>query len=266
ATRVGPVFATADDALPRAGSPTAPLQAMVTGVANFGFSIGNSNLSRYVPGLALTPPLVRLDAVTPVPSGLTGCAPGADGQLSYVTASGYLHTTAATDAVAPTTVDACAVARTTPVSLFRTAFAPLGVIRVQLTRASARCRIQGSAHAAIASYDYQAVVEYWNGTAYVQAATVVPGATTDPLDAVLPTTPVGGGHVLGDYVASWSSLIVGQVTSKQVTGIAEVVLPGIVTIATQPVRVDTVDPLLADPTSGVSLTIGALNCSAEDAR
>jgi type II secretory pathway pseudopilin PulG len=267
ATQVGPVYATAQNGLPQAGSPTAPLATMVTDAANFGFSVGNSNLSKYMPGLALIPPLVRLDTIAaPVPSGLSGCAPGAGGQTSYVTASGYLNTTAPNDATAPSTVDSCAVARTTPVSLFPTVFAPRGVVRITLTRASARCRVQGSAHAASASYDYQAVVEYWNGLGYVQAATVVPGATTDPLAAVPLTTPVGVGHVLGDYIAAWSSLTAGQVTSKQGSGAAEVGLPGIVTIATQPVRQDAADPTVADPTSGVSLTVGALSCSAEDAR
>jgi hypothetical protein len=67
------------------------------------------------------------------------------------------------------------------------------------------------------------------------------------------------GHVLGDYIASWSSLTTDKVTG---TG-AKVTLPGVVTIATQPVRGTTGAP---DPSSGVSVTVGAVSCSAEDAR
>jgi len=260
-TYVGPLSATVDDGLPRAGTTTVPLQTMLTDVtANSGFTVGNTAAGGYLPALDLTGALVRLDPTAPpVPSGITGCGTGTGGVVSYVTASGYLLTTSGGDLTTPYRAESCAVARSTAISVLPTSFAPLGILRIELTRASARCRVDGSTHVPSTTYDYRAVVQYWNGIAYVTAATIVPGTTTDPLAAVPLTTPVGVGHVLGDYIASWSSLTTDKVTG---TG-AKVTLPGVVTIATQPVRGTDGAP---DPSSGVSVTVGAVSCTAEDAR
>jgi prepilin-type N-terminal cleavage/methylation domain-containing protein len=267
-TYVGPVSATVEDSLPRAGTPTTPLQARITDVAaNSGFTVGNSAPGAYVPTLELTDGLVKLDpTAAAVPSGISDCAPAAGGdQDSFVTASGYLLTNPANHPTAPYLVESCAVAHTTAVSILPTAFAPLGVIRVELKRASARCQVDGDGHAPSATHDFEAVVQYWNGTSYVTAATIVPGATTDPLLGVPLTTPVDLlGHELGDYIASWSSLTTDRVSTTATTGTASVDLPGVVTISTQPVRGSSAET--ADPTSGVSITIGAIRCSAEDVR
>ena len=266
-TQLGPVSVSAEDGLPTAGSPLAPLQALVTDPGNNGFSFGNSPATGYRPGLQLTPPLVRLDTNDlPVPSGLSGCAPGTGGTSSYVTASGYLRTTAPDDPSAPSTVESCAVARTTAISIFPTEFAPRGVVRIQLNRASVRCTVQGSAHSADAVPDYEATVQYWDGSGYVTAATILPSLATDPLESLPMSTPVGGGKTLGSYIASWSSLTGDKVTKVQAGGLAEVALPGVVTVATQPVRPDATAPDGLDPTSVVSVAVGALNCSAEDSR
>ena len=185
---------------------------------------------------------------------------------SYVAATGYVRTTAVGDLSAPGTVEGCAVARASSISLFPTSFAPRGVVLIELRRASARCLVQGSAHTASATYDYEAVVQYWDGVQYRTGGIVTPATMTDPLDAVdLATTSVGGSRVLGDYIASWSLLTGPEVISAETAGVASVKLPGVVTIASQPVRIG-VTPSDVDLTSVMSVAVGALSCSAHDAR
>jgi prepilin-type N-terminal cleavage/methylation domain-containing protein len=267
-TYVGPVSATAEDSLPRAGTPTAPLQAMITDASqNSGFTVGNSQLISYAPALLLTGSLVKLDpSATPMPSSITNCAPSSGGTSAYVSAGGYLLTNSPKDTLAPYRVESCAVARTTALSILPTAFAPGGIVRVELTRAAAHCQLDGSGHTPTVTHDYQAIVQYWNGTSYVTAGTIVPGTTTDPLAAVPLTTPVDplGVHKLGDYIASWSSVTQDKVTSIAKAGTASVNVPGVVTIATQPVRADGAGG--TDPSSGVSIAIGAIGCSVGDVR
>ena len=254
----------AEDGLPLAGEPATPARALITDLANDGFSFGNGDAADYRPGLALVPPLVRMDpSIASGPSGLSGCGVGATGASSYLSASGYLKTT---DTDLTGIVESCAVARATPVELFPTSFAPHGVVRVQLERARANCLVQGSAHTATTAFGYKAIVEYYNGTGYTTAATVVPGLTTDPLASVPMTTSVGGGKTLGDYISSWSSLTADKVVDVHVAGVTQVKLPGIVKIASQPVRTDAASPSGFDDSSVVSLTVGALSCRAEDAR
>lgn len=260
-----PGFAmSAENGLPTAGTEALPAQVLLSDVTNEGLSFGNS-IAGYRPALDLSPPLVRMDpSVSSGPSGLaSGCAVGATGTSSYLSASGYLNTT---DTNLTGEVDSCAVARAKPVELFPTSFAPHGVVRIELERASARCRVQGAGHAASTSYDYSAVVKYFNGTDYTTAATVIPGLTTDPLESVPLTTAVGGGHTLGDYISSWSSLTGDKVVDVHSAGVAQVNLPGIVNIASTPVRPDAAAESGLDDNSVVSLTLGALSCRAEDAR
>lgn len=255
----------ADNARPTVGSTVSPAQVLLSDATNSGISFGNSLGAGYRLELALAPPLVRLDSTVAMgASGLSGCAVSTTGSLSHLSASGYLRTT---DQDTTSEVESCAVARATPLELLPTTFAPHGVVRVELVKASASCLVQTSAHAATASYDYGAVVEYWNGTGYTTAATVVPGQTSDPLAAIPLTTSVGNGLTLGDYISSWSTLTLNQVVKTQTAGVAQVKLPGIVRIVSQPVRPDP-DPtvLPGDPTSAVSLTVGALGCKTEDAR
>lgn len=258
------------DGLPVAGSPTSPMQALVTDRGSHeGVSFGNSTAADYRPGLDLAPPLLRLHTfATAAASGISsGCASGGSGALSFITAGGYLKTTAATDTVDPSMVDSCVVARTASISLFPTSFAPQGVVVVELQSASARCTVAGTAHDPTAAYAYSAVVKYWNGTAYQSLATISPSLTTDPLEALdLDSTPVGGGHMLGDYISSWSSLQAAEITASAADGVAEVALPGVVTIASQPTRSDGTAADGLDATSVVSVTVGALSCLSEDIR
>lgn len=261
--------------LPSVGSQSAPAQALLTDITNAGLSFGNSTPDTYRDSLDLQLPLVRVapDAVS-APSGVAaGCAPGASGAASFVGAGGYLATTGET-APQPLSVDVCVVARTSSISLFPTSFAPRGVVQVELRRAAARCRVEGVGHTASATRDYEAVVRYWDGQQYTVAATITPSTTTDELEDIdLDSRPVGGSHVLGDYIDSWSALRSSEVLTSAAPGRAEVKIPGLVTIVSQPVRrgnerLDPDDLLspLVDRTSAVSLTLGALDCVAEDDR
>ena len=266
-TRLDKGAVSSDQGLPAAGSVSSPMQAMLT---SKNLSFGNSSSNNYRSGLELRPPLVELDpGASATPSGVAaGCTPGGGGASSYVAGSGYLTTTAGY------TVEACGIARASRISLFPTDFARDGVVQIELRRAVARCLVSGAAHAATASRDYDAVVRYWNGSNYTTLAAITPTNTSDPLDAVdLNTTSVGSGKQLGDYISSWSSLLPAEVISTQQTGSAEVQLPGVVTISSQPVRpglnlLDPNNPLspLVDPNSVVSLTVGAVSCSALDVR
>lgn len=261
-TRIDLGTVSASAGLPQAGSQAAPMQALVTDRGGHGgISFGNSNSAQYRDGLGLATPLVRMSsAATATPSGISsGCVAGGSGTSSYLTGGGYLRTTAVD-------VESCSVSRTSTISLFPTTFAPQGVVQVELTQAKARCSLTGAAHTASATYDFSAVVRYYTGSAY-QELTVTDGMTTDPLAAVdLATTSVGGGHVLGDYIASWSSLLDNEITATQALGVAKVTVPGIVKIASMPMRADadSVDGL--DATSVVSVAVGTLGCHAEDNR
>lgn len=72
--------------------------------------------------------------------------------------------------------------------------------------------------------------------------------------------------MLGDYIASWSSLLTSEVTKTAANGVAQVNLPGVITIASQPTRLDASAADGLDASSVVSVTVGALGCLAEDAR
>lgn len=269
ATRLDlPVFSAASG-LPNAGSVASPAQGLLTDTQNAGLSFGNSASADYRPGLNLSPPLLTLDtAATPAASGIaTGCALGTTGTSSYVTGSGYLRTTAVDAATEPSVVDACGIARTSSISFLPTTGAPRGVVLVELRRGVARCQVQTTSHAASTSFDYEAVVKYWDGSTYQTAATVTPATATDPLDAIdLATTSVGGSKFLGDYISSWSALTGSEVTATAGGGQADVKVPGVVTISTQPVRNHATTVGQLDETSVISLTLGALSCSATDAR
>lgn len=273
-TRLGKASVSATQGLPAIGSAASPAQALLTDLSNLGITFGTGSSADYRTGLDLSGPLVRVsdDATAHATGVATGCGPGSAGASAFVSAGGYLTTTGAS-APDPSVVETCVVARTASIALFPTTFAPRGVVQVELRRASARCRVHGAAHTATTASDYEAVVRHWDGSGYQVAATVTPAAGPDPLDAVPLTTAVGGGHTLGDYIASWSSLTSVEVATSAAPRRAEVKIPGVVTIATQPARtgterLDPADPTspLVDPTSAVSLTAGALSCRAEDGR
>ena len=91
----------ADSGLPNIGTASSPMQALLTGrtltdTTSNGFSFNNGATSTYRPELALTAPLVRLEsAASPVASGVAAnCQAGSSGASSYVTASGFVRSTA----------------------------------------------------------------------------------------------------------------------------------------------------------------------------
>jgi prepilin-type N-terminal cleavage/methylation domain-containing protein len=265
----------ATSGLPNVGTASAPMQSLLTTNDNHGLSFDNSAPADHRPELGLTSPLVRLDSsASPSASGVTSaCRPGSSGASSYVNASGFLLSTASA-------VEACAVSRTSTISLFPTSFAPRGVVQVELTEASVHCVVSGAGHTPTVSYDYRAVVKYHDGSAgddaYVVAATITPALTTDPLAGIdLSTVAVGGGHKLADYVASWSSFLRADLDSTSSNGRAAVGLPGVLTLTSQPVRTGTEQLLAPDGSvlldgvalaSALSVSVGAVGCSAEDAR
>lgn len=267
-TRLDVPSVSAADGLLEAGTRTEPMQSLLTDTGHFGISFNNSPPAQYRPELSLAPPLLRLHPdASPAPSGISaGCVPGGVATPAYVAAGGYLRTTAVTDPAVPSTVESCAVARTSSVSLFPTEFAPKGLVVVELSGVKAQCTVAGPTHIATTAVDYTAVVKYWNGSTYTTLPTVRPGLSADPLEAVdLTLTSVGGGRVLGDYIASWSALLDSEIARTSANGVAELKLPGVITIGTQPTRRPGV-ALELDPTSAVSVTIGAVGCLAEDRR
>ncbi len=256
----------AEDGLPLVGTPAAPAQVLLTNLSNDGLQFGavSGASGQYRPSLALVAPLVRVaPGATTSPSGVaSGCVAGTTGASAYLSASGYLRTTAPDGTQE---VESCAVARAATLELFRTSFADHGVVQVELVQASTRCLVAGAAHTMSKSYDYKAIVSYWNGIDYTVAATVVPGQAADALAAVPLTTSIGGTRTLADYISSWSSITSSAVADTAVAGAVQVKLPGIVKIASQPVRRNAEDTG-PDDVSVVSATVGALSCRAEDRR
>lgn len=268
-TSIPAISLSADQGLPLAGSPTSPAQVLLTDLGQGGLGFGAGAADTYRPALDLVAPLVRMhpDAAA-VPSGISaGCVPGPTGPSAYLSGSGYLR---ATDSDDSEEVESCVVARAATLELFPTGFAPHGVLQLELTGASAGCLVAGSGHTASTSYDYKAVVRYYDGNPdggdYTVAANIAKGATSDPLEGVPLTTSIGGDRKLGDYIASWSSLTTDQVLDTAAAGAAQVKLPGVLKIVSQPVRPDATVTSGLDEGSVVSLTLGALSCRAEDAR
>ncbi|MFP5253740.1 MAG: prepilin-type N-terminal cleavage/methylation domain-containing protein [Actinomycetes bacterium] len=256
------VLVSSDDGLPTVGSATAPARAALTGATNRAVSFGNAvDPADYDPTLdfAGSPVnLVRLDtAATRSTLAVSRCADPGSG---HVAGAGFVTSTASD-------LHACASGSATVVELFPTTAAPQGVVQLELVAATASCRVSGSTHTPTTAYDYQLVVRYWDNTAgaYQTVGPITAATTTDLLAAVDLTTPVGGGKQLGAYIASWSSVTPDRVKAVAAANVAEVSIPGVVTISTQPTRPD---PSITDGStpSVVSLTMGALSCYAEDRR
>ena len=263
----------ATDGLPNVGSAANPMQARLTDLTNLGLSFQSGAATDYRPGLDLSGPLARLDSgAAATASGVSAtCAPSGTGAPALVRASGFLRTTPMTDATP--TAEACAVSSASTISLFPTSFAPDGVLQVELVRATARCVVSGAGHVAgTPTFDYRVVVRRHvppaspDGTdGYVDVLTITPSLTADDLAAIDPAPlDVGGGHTLGDYVASWSALDPGTVELTAANGRSAVSLSGVLKLTSQPVRL--LPDGTVDPASAVSVTLGQVGCSALDAR
>ena len=238
----------ASNGLPVVGDPADPATATVTDLASGGVSLAAGPDADYRERLSLAGPLVRLaDDSSQVKAGISSsCAVAETGESVRVVAGGWLRTVDRAPTSASLQVDACGAARASTLSVLPTSFAPKGVLQVRLVRASARCTVSGAAHAPSADVDYQAVVRRWTGSdsdPYTTVATIVPGTGTDPLAGLdLSSIALPGHGVLGDYIASWSSVTQDQVVRTETAGSATVDLPALVSVVTQPVRSGT-EPL-----------------------
>jgi hypothetical protein len=277
---IPPFLTAADHGLPRAGiaglpGVLTPVQTQVPEtVTHSGFDFRGE-----VPTLAgLTSTLVSMD---PLPygsgvgsvGGLTNCAFSAAAAPSHLTASGYVNSTDDTATADPFAVEACAGAHTDTIRVLPTSFAPEGLIRIA-ARSAARCRVAGIGHTPSTEVSYRAEVQYWTWTPaplgmlgigeghgeYVSAGAITPTSTGDPLAAIPLSTPVSDTAVLGDYISSITGLTRDRVTAAASGHVAEVTIPALVAVQTQPVAG------MANPGTGVSVAVGAASCRAEDNR
>ena len=257
-TKVDQASALASNGLPRAGTATAPVRAMITGDAGnggFRFSNGTGDARLLLRG---SDPMVSLDTASSSPNTVfpvSSCAVQAAGSTSaYLIGTGYLDATA-------TGVAACGTAQSNTVRLFPTTFAPDGVIKIVLQGATASCAVNkvGGGTATAAS---QATLKYWNGTGYTTVPTPLASTNaTDPLAGVPLTTVVdtASGLTLGDYIASWKSATTSDVKTSTSTTTAQASIASTVSITTQPTRA-------ADATSLLAIDLGAVSCQASDVR
>jgi prepilin-type N-terminal cleavage/methylation domain-containing protein len=259
--------------LPNVGAPTTPLQAVVKTGDPFGLSLGAGAGAGYRSDLGLLAAtgagglltLTSTETANTVDPGVSStCAGSGSGGPVRVAGSGWLRTTAASDASNPSLVEACGVARSAFLAVLPTTFAPYGVVRVSLPDASVRCAVSGAGHTGSVSASYTGVVERWTPSGYQQIAQVTQASATDPLESVPLTTPLGSHGVLGDYIQSWSMLPSTGIRKTTGTGVAVADVPGVVTITTQPMRDDGTGG--NDPLSTASVSLGNLSCSARDAR
>ena len=310
----GATLATAEG-LPNVGSPTAPVLASLDDLSNAGFALGQGTSPGYRSELRLRNRLVRVDTGPGVKTGVSTTCTAADaGSVVRARAGGWLRTTDP----GPTNngaVEACGVARTAPISILPTTFAPDGVLRVSLEAARASCVVSGPAHTPTASAAYRALVEYDNGSGFVPLALIRSGpalagdpAVPSSLDGLdLASYSLGAGNgTLADYISSWSSISSSDLVQATSSNRARVSVPGIVRINSVPLRpaVPTPTPspspttspspapetesdptavepspsasptptpsptptVALDPLSTLTVSLGALSCSAEDQR
>lgn len=256
-TAVDQASALASNGLPRAGSATAPVRAMIPSATNsdgFRFSNGTGDARLLLDG---SQPMVSLDTDSSSPSTVlpvSNCAVQTTGSTAaYLVGTGYLDANAGG-------VAACGTAQSNAVRLFPTTFAPKGVIRIVLKSSIASCSVVrpggGSATATA-----QATVSYWNGSGYTTVPTLASTNPTDPLANVPLTTVVdtASGLTLGDYVKAWKSATQADVKTSVTSTTAQASLASAVSITTKPTRA-------ADQTSVVSMDLGAVSCQASDLR
>ena len=277
--------AVADSGLPRSGSPALPVTTTVANTSIFsGFGFDNDSNDAFLDLIGVLP-LATFDSGNAI---LTGPPPEpavptlawntcqsstAGGGDALMKATGYLDSTLTGNTH---TVSSCATAQAQTIALFRTNFAPHGVIRVRLNSASTGCLVSviGTTPTATSFAKYDAQVWYFNGLQYVLAATVNPSNTTDPLAGVPLTTSVGGGHTLGQYISSWATLT-SPSSSGGALNTATAAVGGVVTIDSQPMRRGSTNSGnglggagtgTQIPSSVFSTQIGSLSCTATDRR
>ena len=264
------VSAVSQNGQPRSGSPTEPVQAFIPANATRNGMWFDNGRWRDKLKLLNNQPMVSLDtsSVTTLPQ-VRDCSVGnssAPTNPYTLQATGYLDATPADDP--SPSVAACATAQAGVVKVFPTSFAPNGVLRITLKEAVAHC-ISGAGVTPSASANYQATMQYWNGSGYTAISTLRDTNNADPLDAVALNQVIdaGSGLTLGDYVQSWSSVVSSEVTTSVAGRTVSVTMPAAVTIHTGPTRTF---PSgwggNSDETSAISLAVGSVSCEAMDVR
>lgn len=268
-TRTDQVSASATDGLPNAGTPSMPVRALIPAGANRGGFAFDNGIWRNKMRLT-SDPMVSMDvSSTSTIPGVQDCVVGGATTPSTnaaLAATGYLQATPNTDN--DPVVGACATAQSNVVKVFPTTFAPNGILRVTLNKSIANCQAR-SKSSNVATGDYQATVQYWNGGGYSTAGTIRPGNTSDPLASVnLNQVIHSSGLTLGDYVDSWSSLTAGGIIARSSGKSAEVTVPAVFTLVTGPTRTFMTGWANGntDASSAISISMGAVSCKAGDYR
>jgi hypothetical protein len=214
------------------------------------------------------------DVLTNLVGGLYNCAFSITAPISHLTGSGYMNSTDELAPSNPLSAEACGGAHSDVIRILPTALAPDGLIRV-VARSAAKCTVAGVGHTTSTNVSYRAEVEYWKWTPavvvlgvelvpghgqYVSAGVITPTTTTDPLASVPMTTSVSNDKTLANYIDSMTGLTASQVTTRSANHVAQVTIPALVTVQTQPVAG------AAAPATAVSIAVGASSCYAEDNR
>ena len=272
-TKVTNLNARSSNGLPRAGTSGAPIRAEIpNNPTRDGFRFDNDSTGTRLK-FDTSKPMVSLD------TGSSGSMRGVANcditnvaiptQQSYLAGTGFLNSTAG----ASPSVRACATAQSNTLRLFPTSFAPNGVVQVVLGRVEADCSVSlsGSTRTRTARGEFEATVRYFNGSSYVTAANVAHSNSTDPLAGVnlAVTVNPAGTLTLGDYISSWRSLTSSGMTRTTTARAAEVSIPSVVSIITQPTREGILSGLgiyQQDPSSAISLNVGTVSCAAGDFR
>lgn len=218
-------------------------------------------------GLGLTP----TTSLVQIPNASCGNCPAASVQ-GYATSSSTSSTHTATAVGALSTGGGGAGSQSAPITLFPTLGGGNGLVQIALSSATLNCGTTGnfgSTSTGTATITYQAYLRYitYNGGSYSWSSWIgMNGASADPLASVDMSTSVGPvngqNRVLGDYIASWSSLTSGALASgRQVSADGKSTRGSysLLTLNTQPLR-------SGDGASGIGVTLGTLTCTAEDNR
>lgn len=259
-TRADGETATVDNGLPvvtTAGSSTGVIgrvlhQGYTGSRTTLGFSVGSSSSEANQATYYLNNGLFYLS------DGASG-TDDADGTALVNTTSGSSHAVTSTATALTQRIDAIPTTFTT---------GNAGLIEVTLTSASLTCSASTSGQSATATYSgtvsyygqtskspttygYTTIsFSYSNGTMTYSNGTGLPS---------LSSVSVAKSSTLADYFTDWSLAAAPTVTTNSSTDSITASLSPIVSLTTQPT-------LTTDPTSQWTLAVGALSCTAQDAR
>lgn len=213
-----------------------------------GFTYNNVALAQ--PSPPVSPPVPVADpALLLVGSMVSGVASGGQAFSS----SAYLDSSG----IGTTSITNGAASSLSMLTLFPTTFAPNGVVRVQLSNEQLGCRAGGGS-SSVTTATWTGKVDYWGADGSYHSIDLKPGGTALPDPS---TTFVQSGVPLSRYVAAWTALTSAS-NVPVATGLATQAkgsIPAVLTITTGPTRA-------SDPTSPISLVMGAMSCNAKDAR